>query len=303
MQTPLVSVITPSLNAARFIEETIESVLAQTYDPIELVIADGGSTDGTLEIIDGFAREHPGRVRLLTGHEEHGPWRRRNEALLASQGSLVCWLDLDDIWMPEKVERQVELMRARPELGMVYSHFEAFDSDSGTVLEWEDAEHDWEGDLLAPLWVKGCFVGALTVMLRREALDERAIRLGNEGFMFGDDYWQFLAVSLDWPSARIDEVLARYRRHDGNQSSRWELDNPTANLIPLMRKFLEVYPEADGRLGRWKRTGLARNYFRAAAFERERGNKMLAWRFKLRGMLIDRGASREQPVLDELLVR
>ncbi len=300
-EQPLVSVLTPTRDVARFVAETIESVLGQTYPRVEHVFSDGGSTDGTVEIIEQYARDHPGRIRLLQGDPRTGPWRRRNEAFLASEGSLICWLDADDLWAPEKTERQVELLLARPELGFVYSYFEAFDSSSGKTLVWEDATRDWEGDIFAPLWVKGCFLAAQTMMMRRSAIDERVLRLGDEGVQFGDDYWLLLGLAIGSQAARIDEVLTRYRRHDRNQSSVFHEWNSTANLVEVMKDFLTAFPEAHPKLGRWRRIGLARNWTLAAAFERRRGNRALATRYLLRALRCDPRGLYAEPRLDRML--
>ena len=299
---PLVSVITPALNAERFLEEMIESVLGQSYERVELVIADGGSSDRTTEIVEGYGRRHPGRVRLLREPRGSGVWYRRNRGLLASRGSLMCSHDADDVWLPDKLERQVELMVARPEIGLVYGYFEAFDSETGAEISWSDARHDWEGDLLVPLWVKGCFIGALTAMVRRSALDERKVRLGNERFQFGDDYWVWLAVALDHPVARIDRVLARYRRHDSNASTMLGESNYPLETISLLDEFLDTFPEARERLGEWRRIGISRHYARAAAFEATRGHRLRAGLYRLRaGLLSRRGLSLTDPQLDDLM--
>ena len=87
-------------------------------------------------------------------------------------------------------------MTARPELGFSYTHFHAVDLESGEELEWGDDSHDWEGDLLVPLWVKLAFIGTLTLMWRREALTDEAVRMGAENEQFGDDQWPLMAVSL-----------------------------------------------------------------------------------------------------------
>jgi teichuronic acid biosynthesis glycosyltransferase TuaG len=301
-EQPLVSVLTPTYNSSRFLGETIESVLAQTYPSIEHLVIDGGSTDDTVEIVERYARENPGRIRLVPNEEEEGVWPRRNMAFLASHGAYICWLDGDDVWTPEKVAKQVDLMQRRPELGLVYSHFRAFDSSSGETLPWSDGAHDWEGDILAALWTKGCFIGALTLMVRREAFNERVMRLSEETFQFGDDYWLLLGVTLDWPAARVDEVLAGYRRHDENASIRFAAQNPTANLAVLMEDFLDVFPEAAGRLGRWRRIGLARNWALASEYERQRGNRVLARRYRMRALRCDPRGLFGEARLDRMLL-
>jgi glycosyltransferase involved in cell wall biosynthesis len=260
---PLVSVIIPTYEGAAFVRETIESVLAQTYEPIEIVVVDDASTDGTPDIVAGYG-EH---VRLERGHERLGPTRRRNEAISLARGELIAWLDQDDLWLPEKTEKQVEVMLARPDVGLVYTGYEAFDDETGEAIPWRERESEAEGDVLVPLFVRGCFVGSLTALFRREVLTRRGLRLRETDFSFGDDYYLWLALSLDWQVARIDEVLARYRRHSENESSRLAGTNFHLARVRLLRDFLGEFPEAKGRLGKWRRRGLAEHYLKAAGFE------------------------------------
>jgi glycosyltransferase involved in cell wall biosynthesis len=275
---PLVSVIMPTFNAAPFIAETIESVLAQTYEPIELVVVDDASEDETPEIVEEYARRHSDRIRFRRGTERLGPCRRRNDALDLADGPLIAWLDHDDLWAPEKTAKEVEVLQARPEVGLVYSGFEAFDSDAREVVPWRDRESEAEGDVLVPLFVRGCFIASPTTLFRREVLTRRNMRLRETDFSFGDDYYLWLALSLDWKVAKIDEVLAYYRRHGGNESQRLAETNFHLRRIALLREFLYEFPEAKSRLGDWRRRGIAEHYLRAAHYEltRSRSRRLRA---------------------------
>lgn len=266
---PLVSVLMASYNSEAWIAESIESVLAQTYPSVELVVADDASSDSTREIVRSYRAE---RVRLLEFDGRAGPTRRRNDALAAAEGSLLGWLDHDDLWLPEKLDRQVAVLDERPEVGLVYSGYEAFDSATGESVPWRDASLESEGDVLADLFVKGCFIASLTAIFRREGLERRGVAFHQTDFSFGDDYYLWLVLSLDWQVARVNEVLARYRRHESNESSRLAATNYHLTRIRLLREFLRDFPEARRRLGDDVGAGLAAHYLDAAAFEFERGN-------------------------------
>lgn len=307
MPSPLVSVITPTLNADTFLEETIETVLAQTYEPIEHLIADGGSTDRTLEIAERFERKHPDRIRIVSEPGSH-TWALRNKGLRESRGDLVCPLDADDLWHPEKTVRQVALMEARPELGFSYTHFEAFDAASGDRLEWLDDSHDWEGDLLVPLWVKASFIGTLTLMWRRDALTDRAVRMGHEDAdfggdrQFGDDQWILLAVSVDRPGARIPERLGRFRRYPASFSARFtKAQNPHVAYVEMSRLFVKEYPGARERLGEWLDIGIARHHARAADYELNLGRRWRARAHRLRARMLDRRGLLPEDELDSMM--
>jgi glycosyltransferase involved in cell wall biosynthesis len=280
-EQPLVSVLMASHNAAEWIGESIDSVLAQTYPDVELVVADDASTDETPAIVSGYADRHPDRVRLVRARERAGPIRRRNDALDAARGSLLAWLDHDDVWLPAKLEKQVAVIQERPEVGAVYTGYEAFDADTGAVVPWRDESLEAEGDVLADLFVKGCFIASLTVLFRREGIERRGARFREAEFSFGDDYFLWLVLALDWQFARVNEVLARYRRHAANESTRLSASNYHEARVRLLRDFLAQFPEARGRLGPAVGAGLAGHYLDAAAFEYARGEKMRARRLLL----------------------
>lgn len=124
MTPPLVSVVVPVFNAERFLAEAIESVIAQTWPHWELLLADDGSTDRSPEIARSY--EKTGKIRCLEhpGRANRGESATRNLGLRAGKGELFAFLDADDVWLPEKLERQVPLLLARPEAGWLYGNTE-----------------------------------------------------------------------------------------------------------------------------------------------------------------------------------
>jgi glycosyltransferase involved in cell wall biosynthesis len=290
---PLVSVIMAAHNHEAFVAEALDSVLAQSYENVEIVAVDDASTDSTPRILEDYARRYPGQVRVSLSEESIGPCRRRNEALAMARGELICWLDSDDIWLPSKVEKQVAVMEARPEVGLVYTAFEAFDSATGATLPWGDTSPR-TGDHLVPLFVEGCFIGSLTIMFRRRVLDDRSIGLRDRDRSYGDDYQLHLVAALGWELTGIDEVLARYRRHPGNTSLR--AGNDHVKRIALLREFLEEYPEARPRLGRHRRLGLANHYLLASSYERQGGSRARAGLYLLGAAIRDPGRALRAPV-------
>lgn len=271
-------------NHEAYVAAALDSVLEQSYENLEIVAVDDASTDSTPQILEEYARRYPGRVRVSLGEESIGPCRRRNQALAMARGDLICWLDSDDLWLPGKLEKQVALMRRRPEVGIVYTAFEAFDSESGATLPWGDTSPR-EGDHLVPLFVEGCFIGSLTIMFRRRILEQRGIGLRDRDRSYGDDYQLHLVAALDWELAGIDEVLALYRRHRGNTSLR--AGNDHLKRIDLLREFLREFPEARSRLGRQRRLGFANHYLLASGYERQHGSRARALRYRAQGAIRD----------------
>ena len=143
---PQVSVITIFFNEEKFIQEAIESVFAQTYSNWVLLLIDDGSTDASTEIARTFAEQHPDKVRYLEhdGHKNRGMSASRNLGIRNADGKYIAFLDADDVWLPEKLERQVPILESQPQVAMVYGPTEYWHSWTGLP---EDAERDHVPDL------------------------------------------------------------------------------------------------------------------------------------------------------------
>lgn len=116
-RSPLVSVITPAYNAARYLQHTLESAIRQTFTDFELLVVDDGSTDQTLQIAEGYAARD-GRIRVV--HQPNrGIAAARNAALALAHGEFLALLDSDDVWFPYHLEEQLKVLRQRPELGVL----------------------------------------------------------------------------------------------------------------------------------------------------------------------------------------
>ncbi len=137
---PLVSIITPFLNGGPYFEESINSVLSQTYPHWELMLVDDGSTDGSEAIAKQYADRYPDRIFYLQheGRANKGASASRNLGIRHSRGSFIAFLDADDIYLPLKLEKQVPQLLAQPRAGMLYSATEYWHSWKGIA-----EERDW----------------------------------------------------------------------------------------------------------------------------------------------------------------
>jgi len=122
MNSQLASVIIIFLNAEKFIQEAIESVFTQIYNNWELLLVDDGSTDASTEIALRYAEQYPGKVRYLEhdGHQNRGMSASRNLGIGNAKGAYIAFLDADDVWLPHKLEQQVEILNSHPEAAMIY---------------------------------------------------------------------------------------------------------------------------------------------------------------------------------------
>ena len=117
----LISCIVPVYNGERYLKEALDSILTQSYRPLEIIVVDDGSTDGTAEVVAGYGE----RVRYVW-QSNAGPWIARNLGLSATQGEFISFLDADDLWHAEKLARQMARFEARPELDLCVTHLQNF---------------------------------------------------------------------------------------------------------------------------------------------------------------------------------
>jgi glycosyltransferase involved in cell wall biosynthesis len=139
--TPLVSVVMPFLDGIRFLPEAIDSVVTQTYPEWELLLVDDGSTDGSSALARDYARGRPDRIRYLehAGHANRGKSTSRNLGIAQARGELLAFLDADDVFLPDKLSRQVRLLREHADAVMVYGNTEYW-------VSWNPDRPVWKRD-------------------------------------------------------------------------------------------------------------------------------------------------------------
>ena len=132
---PLISVVTPSLNQGRYIRQTIDSVLSQSYPHIEYVVVDGGSTDETLDILESY-----GDRFSWVSEPDSGQSEAINKGFRMVQGEIVTWLNSDDLYVPDTLERVAAFFAAHPEVGLVYGNGEILDDEGQSVGPFAEIE-------------------------------------------------------------------------------------------------------------------------------------------------------------------
>lgn len=153
----LVSIITPSYNAEKYIAKTIESVLKQTYTHWEMLISDDCSIDKTREIILSYVAKDK-RIKLIPLSSKHGPGPARNVSIAAAKGDYIAFLDADDLWVPEKLEKQIQFMQ-KNHLAFSYASYFLIDEDGYQIGHFSTKSKISYASML-----KTCSVGCLTAM-------------------------------------------------------------------------------------------------------------------------------------------
>lgn len=199
---PLVSVITPAYNAERFIRETIESVRAQTYENWEMIIVDDVSTDNTVAIIQQYEQLDK-RIKLVLLTENSGSAITRNAAMDHASGRYLAFLDSDDRWLKEKLEKQVTFMQEN-DLAFTYTKYVRMKEDGELTNGISRTPVRLSYDDL----MKRCVIGCLTVMLDRHKIgEERMVNIRTR-----QDYAFWLTITRKgFYAYGLPEVLAEYR--------------------------------------------------------------------------------------------
>ncbi len=249
MPGPLVSVIVPTHDHERFVGETLDSVFAQTYANLQVVVSDDASTDGTVALV----RERYGdRVDLVTSEVNTGISGNFNRALGAVRGELVAWLDGDDLMRPHRIERQVAALLARPEAAGCAGDAEVLQWPSGEVLgrfstlvNGRTGVRDGGIELL---FDPNYSMLPSVTLLRASAIPEHGF---DERIPVLNDWLFHIEVFRSGPVVAVDEVLGSYRRHGGNVTLEPDtLARSIEDQLIVLAIVAARYPELAGRVKR-----------------------------------------------------
>lgn len=208
MNTKIVSVIIPCYNGAQFLSEAIESALAQTYPPFEILVVDDGSTDNTGEV----AARYQG-VRYIR-QENQGASIARNTGLSKSQGDYLVFLDHDDRILPKALEVGVNSLNQHPACGFVFGFSRSIRADGSLLGE---AQSEWIETANYQLILSGRSLSPpATVMFRRAVFE--SVGEFDRSFDPAEDYEFYLRVARAFPIYCHNQIIVEYRRHDNNLS-------------------------------------------------------------------------------------
>ncbi|HEX8737337.1 MAG TPA: glycosyltransferase [Pyrinomonadaceae bacterium] len=226
---PLVSICVLSYNHARYLPETLDSALAQTYPHVEIVVVDDGSTDDSLAIARDYEARYSPRVKVYThpNHENRGISQTINLATNSSTGAYWSVLGSDDILHKDKIEKQAAFLEAHPELGFVYCYVDYMDFEGKKLPGSFGKDITADEDPLKSMILEN-FIPAMAILARREAVS----RVGDHDpdLIYSDwDFWVRL-ISL-YKGGFINESLSKYRVHSDNSS----IGTPRATQVRHIR--------------------------------------------------------------------
>ncbi len=231
MVDELISIIVPVYNAEKYIVETMESVLAQTWSGWELLLVEDASTDRSAECIENYISQRgDGRIRLLRQPENRGAARARNRGLKEAAGRYIAYLDADDLWDPEKLERELCFLKEK-KAAFVFTGYEFADESgrgTGKVVHVPETLNYRQALSNTTIWTT-------TVMFDRDRLSDELLEMP---IVKSEDtalWWKILRSG--YIAYGLDENLARYRRSGKTLSS---------NKLEALRRIWNLYRRAEG---------------------------------------------------------
>lgn len=235
MNSELVSVVIPTFNYGRYVAEAVESVLAQTYRPVEVIVVDDGSTDDTPSRLLPYAD----RIRVIR-QTNQGLSAARNAGVRAARGGLVALLDSDDLWHPRRLEIQMRYLAAHPTTGLVASgHL----SDLGAG--WPEVT-DLDGTGARAVSVRELLIrarfGTCGVLIRRECFD--TVGDFDTSLRSAEDRDMWLRIAERFAVVKLEAPLWYYRPHDGSMS--WAAARMEENELTVLRRALETLGTVRG---------------------------------------------------------
>ncbi|OHB90453.1 MAG: hypothetical protein A3D13_10830 [Planctomycetes bacterium RIFCSPHIGHO2_02_FULL_40_12] len=248
---PTVSVIIHTYNNEKFIGETIDSVLNQTYNDYEIIVVDDGSEDGTRDALLPYMQ----KIRYHY-KENGGIASAKNTGISLSNAEFIAFLDHDDLWVPDKLRIQMEYFNEHPQVGLVYAKYTSFRHDKELRTKPEKGYSGW---IFKKLLSKS-IVQTSTVMVKRECLN--TVGQYDESFKLADEYDMFLRIAKRFQCGFVDKGLTRYRVHDANASKN-DLLFDKENLR-VFKKVYNGYKDLDEKEKKILRKRIARYSLKVA---------------------------------------
>lgn len=279
---PTVSVLMPVYNAERYLGEAVESILGQTFADFEFLIVDDGSTDRSRAILERYAAQDP-RIRL-TSRPNTGYAAALNELLGLARGELVARMDADDVALPERLARQVDYLRAHPDVVCVGTAVHFIDA-AGRFL-W-DRHPGMEHEAIQERALAGdCALNHPSVMMRRAALE--AVGGYHVEFMPAEDLDLWLRLGEVGRLTNLSDVLMKYRQHEASfseQHQRLQLERSAAAVLEACRR--RGIPRREVSVSPWRpvdRRSRMQTYVGYGWRGLERGDYSMALHYALRAI-------------------
>jgi glycosyltransferase involved in cell wall biosynthesis len=254
-----ISVYITSYNQKRYLVEAIESVLSQTLRPAQIVVVDDCSTDGSRELVSGYASRYPDLFTLVFHTSNQGIARTRNDGLLAATGSHVTHVDGDDRFLPTKLESEARLLQDNPDAQIAFSDYYYINAEGTRTGRWAEREKPPQGDVFCQVFARDFPNHSLfrNALIDREAW--QSVGLYDPNLSIYEDYDMLIRLTKRLRVVYHDEPLSEYRLHQVGLSRASAAKHLAAAdyIYEKNRPLLDGVSSAsvrkvEGKLGEWR---------------------------------------------------
>ncbi len=275
---PKLSVVIASYNHQDYIAQTLKSLEDQTFQDFEIVMVDDGSTDRTIQV----ARSTASRAQIVT-QPNQGVVAARNHGMSLAKGEYICFIDSDDVVLPERFERQIAALDADPELGLVFADALIIDSQGRQIGKFSDVYPVVPGDVAEMLVLHYCFTPMITVMVRMDVLKKTG-PFEKPGPI--SDYMKWIEIANLSKAYYDPKPLGCWRRHQHSTSRQANKVKSYAKTRAALKRILKKYPKLQASIGGKIKRRFSRSYFLTAFWLAADGNISRARRYYYKAVKI-----------------
>lgn len=278
----MVSVVIAAYNAAKWIGETLQSVLAQEFTDFEVIVIDDGSTDDTASVVATYGE----RVQYIQ-KPNGGQGSARNMGLRCARGEYIAFVDADDLWTKEKLRLQLDLLN-KTGLAWAYSDAFAFDDKSGKILyKFSKLYRQFAGDILVPLFLN-VFLPSPTLVIRRSIFEHVGYYDEAQSMRNREDWDIWLRIAASYPVCLVSQPLAYYRVHSASMTGG---EDPLIKLKGHLIVIDKAVAREPLRLVPFKKQAVANRYVGAGRILARNGKRTEAQRMFARAIRLAPGTT------------
>jgi glycosyltransferase involved in cell wall biosynthesis len=264
----LVSVILPTYNCGHFLPDSLGSVLSQTYDFYEIIVVDDGSTDTTKEVLNPFMQ----KIKYIHLEQNRGLPTARNIGIRSAQGKYIAFLDADDLWLPEKLQTDMECFDKHPDIGMIYSKHTNI-AENGIVLDGGIKRRLPSGNIFIRLFSEQNFIVPSSVVVRKDVFATTG--LFDEQLFNCQDWDMWLRIAFSFKVAGINKSLVKYR-HNPRSLSKNRNNVLKYQKLVIDKTYNAFKDKMCGMSEKLYKKRLASHYAKIGRYYLRTGNKSLA---------------------------
>jgi len=267
---PLISVVIPTYNCAKFLPGAISSVIEQTYKIIEIIVVDDCSHDDTEQVVKRFPMGIY-NIKYIKHDENKGISATRNTGIATAKGEFIAFLDADDIWAPHKLEYQYKIFKENPQLGLVFTGYKLIDLNKRIMREYLPPRFKNQNDFIKNLLIRNVVNPTSSVLIKKECIEK--VGLFDTSLKVAEDWDMWIRIAHKYKFGTVESPCVTYREHSQNISRdvRKMILYSTEVIFKNLSLFADIFPKKELQI--IKKKALSSLYLSAAQGVRDDTNR------------------------------